>query len=234
MDKTGDIWRKICDTYGITDITAFRRMTKLRIEMTEASVAMICMHKTDFLPALEALLSSCGEAELTEDDAMGTNAIMWAAAGYLTFEKLSVLERLHPDFIRAHIRDADSDGWTPLHYLAGSGEDRPESVKFLVDRGVDIDARCFAYGRTALHEFAAKQTEAERSVARLLDYEPELYCDKEGDDPMWTEFRFSGRVDEYNAYEGSGLIIKYTHTSGKKVHPYRPVGRTGRRGNKNR
>jgi hypothetical protein len=210
-----EAFNRICDKYGIEKyelfhIRTFEHMKNTKIKQTEPSVAMIYTSERAYLSALEKLLSSCADADLHEDG-MHTNALIWAATGRLNKEKLLLLERCRPEWVKRHIRDVDDNGWTPLHHLAVGVGDDSDNVDLLVKWGVDINARDCALGSTALHEYAIRYSHMENCIHRLLYYQPEIFEDAEGHDPCWFEWRYGDRdmaILEYAMRRRRALTIR--------------------------
>ncbi len=114
------------------------------------SYIILYLEQREYLPKLKALLETLGDKDLCF---RGENAIMWAAAGALSYEKLLLLKECKADFVSEHIHDKGHGGRTALHYAASGKDDRGETIKLLVQWGVDVNVRDDGLW-TPLHELA--------------------------------------------------------------------------------
>jgi hypothetical protein len=175
-------------------------------EESEIRLAMTFTQSPAFLPILEETLMAASDEDLT-DVHTETNALMWAASGWLTAEKLRMLRRCRPEWVASHIRCTDKGGWTPLHYLAVGADDNPDSVALLAEWGADINARSKTDGRSALHDHAACNTNDrnEQRIRALLSCNPAIYQDFQGNTPSFYEWKYGhgDRERIISDYEGA-------------------------------
>jgi hypothetical protein len=204
--------RDICARYGIDAEDARHLIEGLRIEESELSIALLFASDESYLAPLEEFVAGSGEEALSRDGGMGSNALMWACYSALTLEKLKLLERYHAAWVEEHISAVDDEGWTALHYLSLSRSDDWRSLIFLVNHGIDIDARTYEHGWTALHSFARWYRRYEDCIRHLLGFGPKVFEDSYGEVPSVLEWKHS--------YRGT-LIREYE--KGKEVYPYEPA-----------
>ncbi|MDR0500793.1 MAG: hypothetical protein LBG97_06060 [Coriobacteriales bacterium] len=179
--------------YGAKDWMGFLNAKKVRY--TDLRFGMEYVADPAFLPVLKDALSLAKDDDLYENEG-GTNALMWAALGGMVGAKLNMLKQLHSKWVTNNICKTDTNGATPLHYLAYSYDDDPENINLLIKWGVSLNARTKDEGRSALHEHAIynyNDCNAMRIVA-LLSHHPDIFNDFEGNTPAYYESKH-GWVD---------------------------------------
>jgi uncharacterized protein (DUF1810 family) len=186
---------------------------------TEIVIAMTNIHDSKYLKDLEELIVTLKDTDLSEDH-ISSNALMWAAGGPLSNEKLRLLLRLRPEWVREHIGVADDVGRTPLHYLAMGPEDASGSLDLLVSLGADIDRRDYETGRTALHELSMRYGRKEDCISSILAHDPEFYEDIDENSPVYYEWKNGDRDLRIAEYLG-----KRVRESGKDVLPFVPASK---------
>ena len=183
---TIDQFDELADKYGIShrpwEKLSKKTIDSMRNQFSEICFALSFLDNPESLPILEALLDDCSPADLLSTS---SNAIVWAATKTaLSFEKLTMLLRMKPDFVKEHLHDVDSEGQTVLHHFAEYRYPDVRTMKLLIELGADINA-VDDLGWTISHHFAYNE-ECNCSNA-LFPMKPIVVINKNGHTPADIE-----------------------------------------------